>query len=198
MHALTNTFSGVAGEARIAAEFVRCGFRVADPYWTDDEVDLLVLEREENLAVPLSIQVKSVQFLPDRNQKIPTHAFTQGLKKRYVTKSPAFALAIYLVDTDEIFFIDGPANIRRVYEAQGAWNKKHVAFDALGSDKDVRIAVHMENGIDGDWKVSPHDAEWLNTRVKRLASQVIGENKLTIALDALWTDSPAVTDSSDE
>jgi len=139
VHALTNTFSGVAGEARIAAEFVRCGFRVADPYWTDDEVDLLVLEREENLAVPLSIQVKSVQFLPDRNQKIPTHAFTQGLKKRYVTKSPAFALAIYLVDTDEIFFIDGPANIRRVYEAQGPGTRNTLRSMRLAAIKTFEL-----------------------------------------------------------
>jgi hypothetical protein len=63
--ALTNTFSGVAGEARVAAELVRGGFRVAKPLWTDDEADLLVLMRTDGALLPIVVQVKSVQFLPD-------------------------------------------------------------------------------------------------------------------------------------
>lgn len=42
-----------------------------------------------------------------------------------------------------------------------AWNAKHIPFDELADDADVRIAVHGENGIEGDWKVSPVDAAWL-------------------------------------
>lgn len=37
--ALTNTFSGVAGEARVAAELLRAVLKAAKPYWTDDEAD---------------------------------------------------------------------------------------------------------------------------------------------------------------
>ncbi len=202
VHALKNTFSGVAGEARVAAEFVRCGLRVAKPYWTDDEVDLLVLERthdlQQDFAVPVVIQVKAVQFLPNKDQKTPTRVFLQRLKKRYVTKSPAFGLAIYRVDTDEILFIDGQANIRNVYESQSSWNKKHVPFDLLADDDCVRLAVHEERGIEGDWKVDPKDSDWLTARVKRLVAQIAREDTLTLALDALWSDPPAIVESADE
>jgi hypothetical protein len=202
VHALKNTFSGVAGEARVAAEFVRCGLRVAKPYWTDDEADLLVIERTRNLqqdlAVPVIIQVKAVQFLPDRNQKIPTRVFLQRLKKRYVTKSPAFGLAIYRVDTDEIFFIDGQANVRFVYESQKSWNKKHIPFDSLKDDDWVRIALHEKEGIEGDWKVNPRDAAWLTGRVQGLVDRVGRENSVTLALDALWSDPPAIIEPVEE
>jgi hypothetical protein len=129
IHALTNTFSGIAGEARIAAELVRCGFRVAKPYWCDDEVDLLVLHRssQPNVALPLSIQIKSVQFLPQKDGSLNERVFIQGLKKRYVTKSPAFGLAIYRVDTDEIFFIDGQPNVEAVYESQRSYHAREFA-----------------------------------------------------------------------
>lgn len=198
VHALTNTFSGAAGEARVAAEFVRCGFRAAKPYWTDDEVDLLVLERAQNVPVPLVIQVKAVQFLPNSKQKMPKRVFIQGLKKRYVTKSPAFAVAIYRVDTDQIFFVDGPENVTDLYEAQKAWNKKHIAFEDLNDDDDVRIAVHDDKGLDGDWTVSMTDASWLSGRVKRLAEEVVKSNNLAIATEALWAEPSARIDSGDD
>ncbi len=68
--ALSNTFSGVAAEARVAAELVRQGFRVAKPLWTDDEVDLIVLCKGEGTALPIPIQVKSVQFLESKTTKL--------------------------------------------------------------------------------------------------------------------------------
>jgi hypothetical protein len=102
IHALENTFSGVAGEARIAAEFVRCGLRVAKPYWTDDEVDLVVLYRHENSVLPLPVQVKSLQFLESKTRKLSDPRFLSGLKKRYVEKNPALCLAIYRPDEDRI------------------------------------------------------------------------------------------------
>jgi hypothetical protein len=200
IHALTNTFSGIAGEARIAAEFVRCGFRVAKPYWSDDEVDLLVLQRssQPNIALPLSIQVKSVQFLPQKDGTLKDHVFIQGLKKRYVTKSPAFGLAIYRVDTDEIFFIDGQANVQAIYESQSSWNKKHVSFGILAEDKDVRIAVHFDDGLKGDWKVDPDSPSWLTARMKRIVENVERGNFMAQVLDAMWDDHPETVEVSDE
>jgi hypothetical protein len=201
VHALTNTFSGVAGEARVAAEFVRCGLRVSKPYWTDDEVDLLVLERTHQLharfAVPVIIQVKAVQFLPNKDQTIPTRVPVRRLKKRYITKSPAFGLAIYRVDTDEIFFIDGEARIRSVYDSQISWNKKHVSFDSLSAEDEVRISVHEQKGIKGDWKVDKNDARWLSDRIQRIVSQVDNESLLAQASIALWNDTPAMSGSAE-
>jgi hypothetical protein len=197
IHALSNTFSGAAGEARVAAEFVRCGLRVAKPYWTDDEVDLLLLAKADNMAVPLAVQVKSVQFI--QKEKTQERVFIQGLKKRYVNKSPAFAVAIYRVDSDEIFFVDSPENVISMYEAQKTWNKKHKGFDSLQDDDDVRIAVSRDNGIPGDWKIPTHDAAWLSTRVNRLAKEVVSQNKLIQTLSALWLDEPAqVADADDD
>ena len=200
IHALTNTFSGIAGEARIAAELVRCGFRVAKPYWSDDEVDLLVLQRssQPNIALPLSIQVKSVQFLPQKDGTLKDRVFIQGLKKRYVTKSPAFGLAIYRVDTDEIFFIDGQANVQEVHESQSIWNKKHVPFGSLADDKDVRIAVHFDDGLKGDWKVDRDTPSWLTARMRRIVEEVEKGNLAAQVLDALWTDQPMTVVSSEE
>lgn len=194
IHALTNTFSGVAGEARVAAELVRCGLLVAKPYWTDDEADLILLDRrfsQSYSVLPVVIQVKSVQFLPDKQQVTPPRKFIEGLRKRYVLNSPAFALAIYRVDLDEIFFIHGQDNVRSVYEAQSSWNSKHVPFDSLSKDKSVRIAVDFEKGIPGDWKVPKHDANWLTERVHRMVETVMRDKaQAEQAVQGLWNTFP--------
>src|SRR5271156_6817625 len=151
--ALTNTFSGVAGEARVAAELVRGGFRVAKPLWTDDEADLLVLMRTDGALLPIVVQVKSVQFLPDSQGQVPVRVFAQGLKKRYLLKSPAFLLALYRVDEDFIYLIPGPGNIISAYDAQRRFNKKHKMFSSLRDDDDVRIALDFEDKLLRSWKV---------------------------------------------
>ncbi len=87
IHALESTFSGVAGEARIAAELVRCGLRAAKPYWTNGEVDLIVLHQHENGVFPVPVQVKSVQFLESKSRKLSEPRFLSRLKKRYVEKN---------------------------------------------------------------------------------------------------------------
>jgi len=48
VHALTNTYPGVAAEIRAVAEFVRRGLKVSKPYWTDDKIDLLMLIPEKS------------------------------------------------------------------------------------------------------------------------------------------------------
>ena len=194
IHALTNTFSGVAGEARVAAELVRCGFLIAKPYWTDDEADLILLDRrygQSYSVIPVVIQVKSVQFLPNKRQELPSHRFIKGLRKRYVLNSPAFALAIYRVDQDEIFFIHGQDNVRSVYEAQSSWNSKHVPFDALKPEENVRIAVDFNEGIPGEWKVPRFDASWLSTRIHDMVETVMGDKRDgDEAVQGLWNTLP--------
>lgn len=194
IHALTNTFSGVAGEARVAAELVRCGFLIAKPYWTDDEADLILLDRrysESYSVVPVVIQVKSVQFLPNEQQKVSPRKFIKGLRKRYVLNSPAFALAIYRVDRDEIFFIHGQDNVRAVYEAQDSWNKKHVSFDKLSPEGDVKIAIDLNEGIPGNWKVPRYEPNWLTERVHDMVGAVMGDiHRADQAVVGLWNTLP--------
>jgi hypothetical protein len=189
-HALTNTFSGVAGEARVAAELVRCGFLVAKPYWTDDEADLVLLDRRYNQSysvIPVIIQVKSIQFLGNQAEGEVQRRFIQGLKKKYILRSPAFALAIYRVDTDEMFFIHTSANVKAVYDAQATWNNKHVRFDKLGPDSVVRIALDKDAGIPGDWKIPRDDRNWLASRVHPMVEEIEKDRAMTEgAVEALW------------
>jgi hypothetical protein len=194
IHALTNTFSGVAGEARVAAELVRCGFLIAKPYWTDDEADLILLDRrfsQSYSVAPVVIQVKSVQFLPNKEQATPSRKFIQGLRKRYIFNSSAFALAIYRVDLDEIFFIHGQDNVRDVYEAQSSWNSRHVSFDSFSENGDVRIAVEFNEGIPGNWKVPRYDSNWLTERVHNMVETVMEDiGQAEQAVQGLWNTLP--------
>jgi hypothetical protein len=199
VHSLTNTFSGVAGEARIAAELVRCGLRVAKPYWTDDESDLLVLHVSANALVPIAIQVKSVQFLTKQDK-----VFLQGLKKRYVTKyltkSEGFALAIYRVDSDEIFFVDGPQLIVDIYEKQAVWNNKHIAFDDLDDNKDIRLAIFEDKGLGGEYFVPRDNPSLLTWKFDAIAKRVTDAKQEVATLSLLWstTDSPPSVDGGAE
>jgi hypothetical protein len=185
-HALTNTFSGVAGEARVAAELVRCGIRVAKPYWTDDEIDLLVLAKSGTHVVPVSVQVKSVQKMLGDGDDVPD-VYTQGLKKRYVAKNDFLCLAIYRPDKDRIWFIDGSDNIKEVRESQAL--RKRKAFEDLGDDDDVSIRV--DESLDS-WIVPPDDAAWIAHRIQRLANRVAAIAAETAQLSLMWatTDPP--------
>jgi hypothetical protein len=199
--ALTNTFSGVAGEARVAAELVRAGFRVAKPLWTDDEADLLVLMRSNRGLLPIVVQVKSVQFLPDAKGKVAPRVFAQGLKKRYLQKFPAFLLALYRVDEDFIYLIPGPENVITTYESQQRFNKKHKAFSTLGDDEDVRIAIDFEDGLLTQWKVNPRDASSVSKAFNGLKDEIEESSLVKQAIDAAWNlqgNAIVVTDDPDD
>jgi hypothetical protein len=165
VHALTNTASGAAGEARVAAELTRCGIQAAKPYWNDDEVDLLVLWRDGDTLFPVPIQVKSVQRLQDKGG----NDFISGLKKRYVEGLPTLCLAIYHPKTDRIWFIDTAARIKQVYAEQGGWHK-HVSYEELACGDDVRIGLSLleqTSRLDAEWLVPRDDASWLSNRIVR-------------------------------
>ncbi len=186
----------------MAAELVRCGFLVAKPYWTDDEADLVLFDRrysQSYAVVPVIIQVKSVQFLPNKLQETPSRRFIQGLRKRYILNSPAFALAIYRVDQDEIFFIHGQENVKAVYDAQSSWNSRHVAFDGLKNEDDVRIAVNFDEGIPGDWKVPRLDSDWLSARIHSMVEAVMSDMQVASeAVQGLWNTLPGDQEIDEE
>lgn len=191
--ALTNTFSGVAGEARVAAEFVRCGLRVAKPYWTDDEADLVLIARGHNGLLPVIVQVKAIQFLPDKQGQVPARVFIQGLKKRYISKSPAFALALYRVDEDLIYLIPGPENVIAVYEAQQIFNPKHTAFSDLSDGADVRIALDWDDQLLSAWKVDRKDAGSVSEPIQRLVKGIQKDTTMVNqAIAAIWSVKPNV------
>jgi hypothetical protein len=197
MHALTNTASGTAAELRVAAELARCGIRVADPYWGDDEVDLLILWMAVESLVPIPVQVKAVQFGVETNQPPPATRAIQGLKKRYVERQPALCLAMYRLDTDDIWFIHGAARIRQVYDAQynasmaraGAGRRK-INYADIEDGSDIRIDLTRvaDAEFDRQWKVDKRNAMWLSQRIGGLSNELTlaGLNVQAI-LEAMWT-----------
>jgi len=173
---LLNTFSGVAGEAKVAAELLRCGFQVAKPFWTHDEVDLIVQHPVGSMIFPIPIQVKSVQFLDSKTRKHWQTRYVEKLKKKYVEENPALCLAIYRPDSDRIWFIDGPENIKAIHD-------KHAKkpYSMLGEKSNVRIRLTFENcPLDKDWLAPNGDCKWWSDRLSRLASRLEAANLLTV------------------
>lgn len=189
---MRNTFSGIAGEARVAAELVRCGLRVAKPYWADDEVDLLVLvEAQRGLEVPLPIQVKSIQLAPPHpaaDREEARRPAIHGLKKRYVEQNPALCLAIYRPDTDDIWFINGAENIKRVYDEQASASARgERPYTELREEDDVTIAVEPAPDALREWLVPKGDAAWITERLARTMRKVVRERRASAWLEGeLW------------
>jgi len=78
-----------------------------------------------------------------------------------------------------------------VYEAQSSWNSKHVPFDALKPEENVRIAVDFNEGIPGEWKVPRFDASWLSTRIHDMVETVMGDKRDgDEAVQGLWNTLP--------
>jgi hypothetical protein len=184
VHALTNTASGAAGEARVAAELTRCGIQAAKPYWNDDEVDLLVLWRDGQTLYPVPVQVKSVQRLHDRGG----NDFVSGLKKRYVDGLPSLCLAIYHPRTDRIWFIDTAERIKQVYAAQAGWHK-HLPYADLADDDDIRIGLNLgdqASRLDTEWLVPRDDASWLSRRIVRATQPVRNAKTLETVIQHMF------------
>lgn len=185
VHSLKNTFSGVAAEARVAAEMVRCGLRVAKPYWTDDECDLIILTVVDNCLIPIPVQVKAVQFLESKSREVGDDRFVPNLKKRYVERSAALCLAIYRPDLDKMWFIDGAKNIRATYD-EGAKAGKQRPYVEIPSNGDVPIRVTYEECfLDRDWLVPEDDSNWLSDRVARIARALATEQDRSAQISGL-------------
>jgi len=176
LYALNNTASGVAGEAAVTAALLRAGLRLAKPYWTDNEVDLLVLWEESSGLIPIPIQVKSVQAAVNE-----TEAHTQNLKKRYIEASPYLCLAIYSVARNKIWIIPKSENIKRVYKewadapktGPGAPRTKYEEIDPKNGTVNIRVDVSAKGNKDFDkkWLLDAEDA----SRVSKVFADLGGE-----------------------
>ena len=89
------------------------------------------------------------------------------------------------------------ANVQAVYESQSIWNKKHIPFGNLADDEDVRIAVHFDDGLKGDWKIDPNTPSWLTVWIQRIVGEVERGDFMAQALDALWNDQPTIAEVSE-
>lgn len=179
---VTNTFSGALGEARIAAELIRCGIKVAKPYWNDDEMDLLAFLNIGEQVVPLPIQVKSRQFLKGEDKVfIP-------IKKQYIAKNEGLCLLLYFPQDDSIWLINGKRNIIQAYDAQFSWNPKHTMFSAIHKDGTVGFAFfRAHTGFDTYWKIDKSDVSDISRRFCAVAKAILGHNKRVRGLQAFWT-----------
>jgi len=173
--------AGVAAEMRVAAELCRFGFHVARPYWTEDEIDLLVAYEISGTVVFVPIQVKCVQFVTaTRKCRVPT-CFIQGLKKRYIENNKWLSLVLYNPHEDWFWFIDGAINICKAYDAQKAWHK-HIAYNQIADDADVRIGLTKKgrDNFDALWKCPAKAGTFWDQRLARIAKQ-IAENRDRVA-----------------
>jgi len=166
IHAVTNHRSGVVGELRVASELMRCGYRVAKPYWTEDEADLIVFPVKD-CDLYITVQSKSVQFSHDQGA-IPPNRYISGLKKKYLSNNKWLSLAVYLPEFDDIYFVDGAEKIISIYA-----NQNHQKpYDTLEENDEVTITVKYPDGIGIDWKVPKDNATWLTQRISGLADKV--------------------------
>ena len=181
-YAVTNTFSGQAGELSVAALLVRAGLRVAQPFWTNDFTDLLILQESLRWVLPIPVQVKSVQQATKDNPEVQI----QGLKKKYVENNPALCLAIYSPAHDKIWFIPGQDNIRGVYKSwaeQGSSGagRPRKGYDDISLEDNVSIRVNLstqgDESFDSKWLVDRKSPKKLWNQLHDLADQLVTEWK---------------------
>lgn len=204
IHALTNTASGAAGEAAVVAAFLRAGLLVADPYWNDDEIDLLVLWSEGDRLVPIPVQVKSVQSKHAVEKKSNLSKVTMivaphGLRKRYLDRQPALCLAIYSPARDKIWFFPGADMIRQVHadwlanrSSKGRKSKTIVEMD---DDEDVPIYVDVSKegniAFDNRWLLDRQSPSRLTKQIHNLARSVIDHQSLRTVMAEMFTIAPS-------
>ena len=190
VHALTNTYSGVAAEIRAAAEFVRCGLKVSKPYWTDDEIDLLILMPEKTRLTPIPVQVKAIQFNPDaKTNKQPVRRPIQGLKKKYVERQPALCLVVYRPDTDQLWFVPSADGIRSLYAQQYKDGIKEKTYEALDPDGDVPIAIDRKPKAEfnREYLWTKKDRHWLTQKLFDLTKRMDRDHGMERLLETVFS-----------
>ncbi|HEX8324034.1 MAG TPA: hypothetical protein VF595_08970 [Tepidisphaeraceae bacterium] len=205
IHALTNTASGAAGEASVVAAFLRAGLLVADPYWNDDEVDLLVLWADGDRLVPIPVQVKSVQSkqIMDKKTGVAKTVMVvapQGLRKKYIDRQPALCLAIYSPARDKIWFFPGASSIREAYANwlanRSTKGRKSKAFDAMDADEEVPIYVDVSKAGDTDfdakWLLNRQSPEKLTQQIRGLARSMLDSQSLRAVMADMFTIAPSL------
>lgn len=181
IHAVTNTFSGVLGEVRIAAELLRCGFKVAKPYWNDDEMDLLAFLTVGTQIVPIPIQVKSRQFMRGEGRTFIS------IKKAYVSRNMGLCLFLYYPAEDTMWLINGREAIIGAYNAQASWDANHTRYAKIKKGANVKFAFpKAETSFDSKWKIDTSDASDISRRLAAVAKKTLEHNKIVKGLEALW------------
>jgi hypothetical protein len=189
VHSLTNTYSGVAAEIRAAAEFVRCGLKVSKPYWTDDEIDLLILMPEKTRLTPIPVQVKAIQFNPDaKTNKQPVRKPLQGLKKKYVERQLALCLVVYRPDTDHLWFFPSADAIRALYAKQYEEGIKEKKYDELDQEDDVPIAIELKpaDAFNEQYLWTGKDRHWLTQKLFDLAHRLDRQHGLERLMETVF------------
>lgn len=144
--ALDNTYSGAVGELAVATTLLRCGHKVAKPYWNNDAMDLVVLHRCKDGAthMVIPVQVKSIQRLQSLSEEIPI----SGLKKRYLDSIPNLCLAIYSPEFNRIWFVPGADNIRELHavgvqNSTGRPGRNRDDYESIPPKGNVPIYVNL-------------------------------------------------------
>lgn len=190
-YGLTNSFSGTVGEMAVAAHLVRCGLRVAKPYWSDNEIDLLVFWQKGKDYIPVSVQVKSVQLASSINSE----KHIQGLKKKYIENNKYLCLAIYSPERNKIWLIDGADNIKSVQSdgvkaSKGRKGVDRKAYSKIKVDEDVPIYVNLTNSgdssFDSRWRVDNCNPKKTTDVFRVIAGKVIKTKELKNILQYLF------------
>ena len=197
MYALTNTASGVAGEAAVTAALLRAGLQVAKPYWNDDEMDLLVFGKSGDDFIPIPIQVKSVQC---RNE-IEDEVCTQGLRKMYVERQPALCLAIFSPAQNKIWFFAGPDKIKQVH-AEGVLSScgKRTKYEDIPVVKEtepkkkygmvpiyVNVSEKGDIAFDKQWLIDTKSPKKLREQISELATRIMLNQTATVLMSSVLT-----------
>ena len=164
IHALKQFASGPAAEIAVTAALLRSGLAVARPYWLHDHVDLLVFWDVRQRLVPITVQVKALQFKTERSEPYKVRT-ADGIKRRYLDDS-SLCLAIYRPDTDAIWFYAGPDEILSAYEV--AKSAEAPQKGAIPPEDDVAFRLKATPGkeYDARWRWPKDDASWISRRVQ--------------------------------
>lgn len=196
--ALTNTASGVAGEAAVTAALLRAGLQVAKPYWNDDEMDLLIFWKDGRDFIPIPVQVKSVQstsVTKSGKVRIIFDAVPEGVRKRYVDRQPSLCLAIYSPAQNKIWFIPGANNIKEVYatwlKTRSKKGRKSPTYATMKPDQDVPIHVNVSKvgdaDFDGKWLFDTVSPDKLRNQIQALAQAIKASGKQEAVMASAFT-----------
>lgn len=188
---LDNTYSGAVGELAVATILLRCGQKVAKPYWNNDVMDLVVLHRCKDgvthMVIP--VQVKSIQRLQSLSEEIPI----SGLKKRYLDRTPNLCLAIYSPEFNRIWFVPGADNIRALHKAGvqksiGRPGRNRDSYESIDPTGDVAIYVDLEETGSTElnkWLLNPdRPGEMINPFIRELAVRFETDAEVEAAVEA--------------
>ena len=188
---LNNTYSGAVGELAVATTLLRCGHKVAKPYWNNDAMDLVVLHlcKDGTTHMVIPVQVKSIQRLQSVSEEIPI----SGLKKIYLDRIPNLCLAIYSPEFNRIWFVPGADSIRELHadgvqKSIGRPGRNRDSYESIDPEGDVAIYVNIEETGPSElnkWLLDPdRPGEKINPFIRELGVRFEPDPELQAAVAA--------------